>query len=562
MWSHCGLNMYVNNGTIFSNAKNHQLSTLNATKGLQEITTWLGRNGLKCDEDKTEFISFSPPCAAEHLVGRIIISIHPCTSVSTSYTIERLSLIRYLGVFIHKCFDWTCHVTIMANCACSTTHTLSILGNSVHGLNYANWCKVFHTLILPILTYGFPLYSTQPWNKGLLDILQVAQNNMVWKMSGAFKMTPIILLHYIMAIPPIPLTIKKLTTVFCLRIQHLPPSTLLHTISSFNPAVDWHLSLNPPTALTHLLLVSFPSFFFPAPLYNNIWTHPQFQNHSTYKLTPKTKEATKLLISQPSPNIFHLFIRILTIPSPPFAASFLLFRGQTLVHSGAVQDPSCLCALFSALCNGLTYTSLSNHVCIFLPDLSLSSYLFTFHKHPLLNLSYAFHSLLTTFFNANGCHHADTFRYSAKWSGLPGMAKIDFLLEEQQHIIFLLPPSPLITPKAQLLRDWQYAYDLLRHDTHYWQSIICPDSHPPPFYLGALLQLDCCTTLSAVQLAFDHTFTATYSDLFWSHAGDNTLCLELLQAKLTPTRNTFPNDPRTHSTITSHFITAPNPSSN
>ena len=37
---------------------------------------------------------------------------------------------------------------------------------------------------------------------------------------------------------------------------------------------------------------------------------------------------------------------------------------------------------------------------------------------------------------------------------------------------------------------------------------------------------------------------------------------DVLQVKLTPTRNAFPNDPRTHSTITSHFITAPNPSSN
>ena len=36
----------------------------------------------------------------------------------------------------------------------------------------------------------------------------------------------------------------------------------------------------------------------------------------------------------------------------------------------------------------------------------------------------------------------------------------------------------------------------------------------------------------------------------------------LLRAKLAPTRNAFPNNPRTHSTITSCFITAPNPSSN
>ena len=36
----------------------------------------------------------------------------------------------------------------------------------------------------------------------------------------------------------------------------------------------------------------------------------------------------------------------------------------------------------------------------------------------------------------------------------------------------------------------------------------------------------------------------------------------LLWAKLAPTRNTFPNNPRTHATITSRFITTPNLSTN
>ena len=37
---------------------------------------------------------------------------------------------------------------------------------------------------------------------------------------------------------------------------------------------------------------------------------------------------------------------------------------------------------------------------------------------------------------------------------------------------------------------------------------------------------------------------------------------DMSRAKLAPTRNALPNDPRTHSTIRSHFHTAPNPSSN
>jgi len=417
-------------------------------------------------------------------------------------------------------------MTIMANQARSTVRALSILGNSIRGLDYANWHRVFHSLVLPVLTYSFPLYSTQPCIKGLLDILQVAQNDAIRKMSGAFKTTPIVPLHYLMAIPPIPLTISKLTSVFCLRIQRLPPSTLIRTLTTYNPAANWLLSLNPSTCLSRLLPDSSPPFFYPLPTYESFWTHPQVRDNTVIALSRESKKATKSLIKQPPYDTFHLFVRILTVPSPPFAASFLLFKGQTLVHHGAARDADRLCALLMALCNGLTYASLSNHIQIFLLDLSLSPYLFRLHKHPLLNLSHAFHSALSTFLSADPLHHVDLFRYSIKWSGLPGTAMIDTLSEEQQSIIFPLPPPSLLNPKAQLLRLMQDQYDLLRRDSRIWQSIIRPDGKPPPFIQGAISRKDRRMFSSAVQLAFDHAFTITYSDIFRANAGDNPLCPE------------------------------------
>jgi len=471
-------------------------------------------------------LSHTPLIGPNHVRPNHVIcdgTTDPRTSSSSSYTVERSTVIRYLGVFIHHRFDWTHHMTIMANWARSTIRALSILGNSVQGLDYANWRRIFHSLVLPVLTYGFPLYSTQPHIKGLLDILQVAQNDAVHKMSSAFKSTPIIPLHYLMAIPPIPLTITKLTSVFRLRIQCLPPSTLLHTLTTFNPAADWHLSLNPPTCLTRLLPDSFPPFFYPSPTYESFWSHPQVHDNTVIKLSHESKEATKLLIKQPSYDTFHLFVHVLTIPSP-FAASFLLFKGQTLVHHGATRDSDRLHIILMALCNGLMYTSLSNHIRIFLPDLSLRPYLFRLHKHPLLNLSHAFNSALLKFLSADPLHHIDIFRYSIKWSGLLGMATINTLSEEQQSIIFPLPPSPLLNPKACLLCMMQDQYDLLCHDSRIWQSIIRPDGKPPPFIQGAILRKDRCTFSSAVQLAFNHAFTITYSDIFRVNAGDNPFC--------------------------------------
>ena len=131
-----------------------------------------------------------------------------------------------------------------------------------------------------------------------------------------------------------------------------------------------------------------------------------------------------------------------------------------LVHHGVTRDSSRLRALFLALCNGLTYAPLSNHVRIFLPDLSLQPYLFHSHKHPFLDLSHSFLSLLSSFLSADPLHHVDIFRYSIKWSGLLGMDIVDSLSEEQQQIVFADPPSSLL-PKACLLLLFQEQFDLL-----------------------------------------------------------------------------------------------------
>ena len=314
--------MYVDDGAIFGCGVSHIASAELVRQGFAEITRWLARNGLKSDPEKSEFIFFAPKVSSDQIEG-MVTDIHLSNSFA-DYGVHRSEVIRYLGIFIHDRFQWTHHVTIMANRARSTVRALSILGNSVRGLNYTNWRRLFHSLILPILTYGFPLYSTQPCIKGLLDILQVAQNDAVRKMSGAFKTTPIIPLHFLTTIPPIRHTIKKLTSQFTNRIKNLPPFHQLRTLTSFNPATDWYLSANPPTALTRILPDQFPLFTFPSYPSQTKWVHPQVRDNTVIPTNPATKEYTKNTFRTPIHIEFSVWIRLLTIPSPPFAAGFLV----------------------------------------------------------------------------------------------------------------------------------------------------------------------------------------------------------------------------------------------
>ena len=425
---------------------------------------------------------------------------------SGRYPIKRSNLIRYLGIFIHHTFDWSHHVSIMANRARSTTCALNLLGNSVQGLDFANWRRLFHTLILPILTYGLPLYANNPHIKGLIKTLQVAQNKIVRKMSGTFKTSPIIPLHYLISIPPLHLTIHKLSHQFSLRLQRLPPNSLIHTILSKNTIAAWHLSTNPVTSLTCTLPLDFPFFTYPSHPSSPSWTNSRVCNNTVIKLNRDSLAYTKTLINQPPYDTFHLYVQMLTTPSPPFIGSFLLYKGERLVLSGTVPEVSKTHALLHALLLGLTYNSFSNHIHIFLPAPSISSSIFQTDKHPNLFFSCSILSCFSSFLDSNPLHHIDLFRYSIKWSCLPGQALISSLTDQEQLSHFPLSSLPP-NPKSLLLAKWQEDYLNTNCSANYWQSTICPDGQgPPPFYAGALSLKDRRASSACLQISLCHGF--------------------------------------------------------
>jgi hypothetical protein len=182
-------------------------------------------------------------------------------------TVKQSSVVCYLGVFLKYNLSWDHHVTIMANRARSMVCAISVLGNSVHGINTASWRKIFHALILPVLTYRLPLYASQKHVVGLTKTLQMAQNDVIQKMTGTFCTTLVDLLHFVAAIFLVKITLTKLLGEYADRVHHLPPSHQLCTLlTSPNPITIWPSWFPISTPLTHLPVPSFPLplFSFPA----------------------------------------------------------------------------------------------------------------------------------------------------------------------------------------------------------------------------------------------------------------------------------------------------------
>jgi len=70
-WKRHGLNMYVDDGAIFSCGVTHIHSAELVRTGFSKIMGWLARNSLKADPDKSEFISFAPNLSQDRIGGVI-----------------------------------------------------------------------------------------------------------------------------------------------------------------------------------------------------------------------------------------------------------------------------------------------------------------------------------------------------------------------------------------------------------------------------------------------------------------------------------------------------------
>lgn len=111
----------------------------------------------------------------------------------------------------------------MCNRARATMKALQLLGNSVRGIDFAQWRLAYNAICLPVLTYGCQLWYTGK-QKMLAHKLQVVQNEAVRLISGAFRTTPREPLQ-LFNILPMDLRLRMMTDNSALRLYRLQSSS-------------------------------------------------------------------------------------------------------------------------------------------------------------------------------------------------------------------------------------------------------------------------------------------------------------------------------------------------
>ena len=526
-WVWLMLSLYVDDGNLTASGPTHHESVKWVITGFAIVSDWLKRCGLRTDPDKTEFISFFNPRWSHNLKGPPPHNIVLQDASNGEISVPRSPSVRYLGIFIHYKLSWDLHVRTMANRARSTIRALHMLGNSIRGLDLVNWQKVFQAIVLPVLSYGAPLWAHLPHTASLIKLTQVAQNDALRHMAGVFKTTPVEPLHSLTAVLPFSYTAAKLANSYSDRMARLPPFHLLRSLNQHNPAAYWSRDIHPPSSLTRLLPLSFQPFHFPARPGFTTWSHPHVWSYCHTAPSGEVRTLTREVIRLRSH--LHLYIRLIPFNDAFVAASLLYFDGcisEFKLHRGHSGPEAMLSALVHGTGLAASYGG-THHLSIFLPNRSLSPFLFTLKKHRYLHLTYDITSNLSEFLN--GSNETGTVRffwYSTNWSGLPGLGLFQDAAAANPPPLSSSSLPTLVSRKDEAYHSWNHDFiSTPRRRSHALVSTPPPNGNKfPPFTEGLLTAKNRRLMSTGFQLTTRHCFDANYSYNFRPNAGDETAC--------------------------------------
>ena len=408
--------LYVDDGGIIAAGATYRSAIQKTAMHYEAVSDWLRRCGLRTDPEKCELIIFHNSRWSPMLKGDLPSHIGLRGASHGEIIVKRSTLVRYLGIFFHESLNWSHHVRIMANRARSTIRALHILGNSIRGLDYANWRRVFHAIVLPVLTYGAPLWAQSP-TKSLVKLAQVAQNDALRRISGCFRTTPVDPLPHLLAILPIQFTLGQLVGSFQDRLLRLPPSHLLRHYASHNPDALWSKTDIPTSLLRLLPSTPFPPYTCPRLPGLRQWSHPHFT------LSPDTSPQSNIETRARLHTAADLCLFVLIHPTADTPLGFYaLFHGHEHrpVYWGLERGSDIPTALWKALLTGMSHVPEFPHTCpllILLPNRALLPSLTNLGKHRFLPQTTQFTALLDDFTTESSPTEVRLF--SPKWRNMP-----------------------------------------------------------------------------------------------------------------------------------------------
>ncbi|KAJ1302665.1 hypothetical protein OPQ81_002981 [Rhizoctonia solani] len=199
---------YVDDFTILATSNTRAGNIHHLEEAAEEASACLQALGLDFKLKKCELIHFSKPGQSLHDNPPINIP-HPSGNIHTVFATT--TNIRWLSFYLDQQLNFKDHVKKCVIKGLSVITGLKLLANTVRGLSVAHACLLYKTCVLPILTYGSSIWFRGSWQNGLIEPLVKAQNAGLRWLLGAFRTSPVGALEHLASIPPIHITLAKLS---------------------------------------------------------------------------------------------------------------------------------------------------------------------------------------------------------------------------------------------------------------------------------------------------------------------------------------------------------------
>jgi Reverse transcriptase (RNA-dependent DNA polymerase)/Endonuclease-reverse transcriptase len=444
------LTLYVDDGCLYVSGPTFISALHKVTRLFETVLTLLRRMGLEADPDKTEVMFFHPRFSPHHgsqpRTATIALGDGKTLAVNIS------SSIRYLGVFFTPKLDWKLHVSTMANRTRSTVKALGVLGSSVRGISLMSWCKLFHALLLPILTYGCMVWFTDINQKSLTQILTVAQNEACRKMAGVFRTTPCNLTELLVSIPPIRFRLRHLLQNFGSHMSRLPSDHYLRSLPTTARSITLPPCHSPSGPLFPFIVEIKPT---PSILYTP--RHPSLLDWSRQRVifhpfSPVHKES---LVAIKNPTSMKIFITSTSFHLPHLHLGiFAIYFNNSLHISDFVLESSQKRCTTSALLHTLRRVPTSiKIISIFYTDKSFPTYVTSTYASAHLPFSLAITNVFEDLL-ADADVAFTGFWFSKAWVGAQAEEWHQQRKEEATYkTIYELPPLP--PSQERIFSEWR-----------------------------------------------------------------------------------------------------------
>ena len=210
--------MYVDDRKLYVSSNSLETNVILIKLAYQEVESWLTSAGLSADITKREIMHYSRRPKYDCSPSITFLDMD-----GTTRTVTPERQIRWLGVYFDRKLRFEQHVKQLATRGENTVNGLTMLANTVRGLNQTHLRHLYLACVVPKILYACPAwwngtsYQTKP--------LEKVQRRALILICAAFKTSPTTALEIEASIPPIKHQVNLIIKRCAIRFNKLPTTS-------------------------------------------------------------------------------------------------------------------------------------------------------------------------------------------------------------------------------------------------------------------------------------------------------------------------------------------------